>query len=120
MTFDKAKAAARFEAQPYETGCGTIYVRKPRVKEYVAFLAVVREQHAAQQAAGPGAQFDPTGETDLMLVRISAVDSDGAFIFADNAEVEAMLSPGEILDIALAANAMIHPTANPTTALAPS
>jgi hypothetical protein len=120
MTFDKAAAAARFETRQYESGCGTIHIRKPRVRAYAAFLDVVRKCADEQKRAGDGAQFDPGGLSDLELVRISACDENGAPLFETGEEVESMLSPSEIMDVALIADKLIRPTANPTTAPAQS
>ena len=120
MSFDKQAAAARFGRKTYESGCGEIFIRKPKVRAYAGFLDVVRKCVSAQKAAGDGAVFDPEGVTDLELCRIVAVDDDGAPVFDSVAEVEAMLSCQEIIEVATLANEMIHPTANPTTAPAQS
>jgi len=120
MNFDKSAAAARFETREYESGCGRIYVRKPKVRAYAAFLDVVRKCFDAQKAAGADAPIDPCGLTDLEIVRITACDADGVPLFETGAEVEEMLSPSEIMDLAMVADKLIRPTANPTTAPAPS
>ena len=120
MNFDKQAAAARFETREYESGCGRVYVRKPKVRAYAAFLDVVRKCVDAQKAAGADSPFDPGGLTDLELVRISACDEAGAPLFETAAEVEEMLAPSEIMDLAIVADKLIRPTANPTTAPAQS
>lgn len=120
MSFNKQAAAARFERRTYASGCGEIHIRKPKVREYAAFLDMVRKCADAQKAAGTGAPFDPEGVTDLELVRISTADDSGAALFESVEEVEQMLSPQEIIEVALLAGEMIHPTANPTTAPAPN
>lgn len=112
--FDKAKAAGRFEARTVETSAGTVYIRKPKVREFTRYLDLVRRCVAAQKAAGEGAEFDPDGLTDAALVRMVACDSDGVLLFAPDEDVEGVLSPAEILDIATAGNEQIHPTVNPT------
>lgn len=90
------------------------------MREFTRYLDIVRRCHAAQKAAGEGAEFDPQGETDAALVRLVATDADGLPIFADNEDVEAALSPGEIIDIAMIGNELIHPTANPTPGPTPN
>jgi len=118
MSFDRAAAAARFERKPFPAGSNpaAFYVFKPRVREYLRFLDLVRKCHSEQQAAGPGAEFDPAGLTDLDLVRISTQEEDGAPVFATCEDVEEALSPTEIIDVAIMARDLITPQVNPTTA----
>ena len=116
--FDRDQAAARFERRAFQAGGvdGVLYVRKPKVREFSRYLGLVRQCHAAQTAAGQGAEFDPAGVTDLELVRICTEREDGAAAFETVEQVEASLAPGEVFELASIANGMIHPTPNPTTA----
>jgi hypothetical protein len=116
--FDREQAASRFERRPFQAGGvgGVLYVRKPRVGEFRRYLELVRKCKSEQTAAGPGADFDPAGLTDLSLVRICTEREDGAPAFETLEQVEAALAPGEVFELATMANEMIHPTPNPTTA----
>lgn len=116
--FDSEKAAARFEARTYVAAGvpGVLYVRKPKVRAYIGFLDLVRKCQVAKDTGGPDAEFDPAGETDAEIVRISVADETGAPVFKTREDVERCLAPAEIVEIATMAHKMIKPTADPTPA----